>query len=220
MVNQDSLTLQQVMTDRGRVWLLAVSDGIGGLSQGEVASGYILEKLVENFYGQMVSLAVRGKGRKSLEKSLLRCFYGMNGELRRYASGKEISLGATVSLLFVWRRRYLIFHLGDSRIYLCRRGKRKLLTGDHSDGGHGIFKCLGSFPFQYPDISSGRIYGRCGFLLCTDGFYRMLDREALQILSPEDIENGGQVDKRLRTLGELARKRGEQDNLSAVYAIV
>ena len=219
-VNEDSLTLQQVMTARGRVWTMAVSDGIGGLSQGEIASGYILEKLVENFYAQMVSLVARGKGQKPLEKSLLRCFYSMNGELRRYASGKGISLGATVSLLFVWERRYLVFHLGDSRIYLCRRGKRKLLTGDHSDGGHGIFRCMGSFPFQYPDIRCGRIYGKCGFLLCTDGFYRTLDGEDLGILSPGEVESGEQAEKRLRALGALARKRGEQDNLSAVYAIV
>ena len=32
--NQDSLALQQVMTNRGRVLLAAVSDGIGGLKEG------------------------------------------------------------------------------------------------------------------------------------------------------------------------------------------
>ena len=159
-MNEDSLTLQQVMTARGRVWMMAVSDGIGGLSQGEIASGYILEKLVENFYAQMVSLVARGKGQKPLEKSLLRCFYSMNGELRRYASGKGISLGATVSLLFVWERRYLVFHLGDSRIYLIRRGKVRLLTKDHAAGGKAVTKCMGSFAFQYPDIYGGRVWGR------------------------------------------------------------
>ena len=46
-VNQDSLTLQQAITNRGRVMLAAVSDGIGGLSEGENASGFITEKLTE-----------------------------------------------------------------------------------------------------------------------------------------------------------------------------
>lgn len=39
--NQDSIVLQQVVTDYGRILLAAVSDGIGGLSEGENASGYI-----------------------------------------------------------------------------------------------------------------------------------------------------------------------------------
>ena len=37
--NQDSIVLQQVVTDYGRILLAAVSDGIGGLSEGENASG-------------------------------------------------------------------------------------------------------------------------------------------------------------------------------------
>ena len=36
-VNQDSLTLQQAFTRRGRVMLAVVSDGIGGLMEGENA---------------------------------------------------------------------------------------------------------------------------------------------------------------------------------------
>ena len=43
--NQDSLTLQQVLTGRGRVLMAAVCDGMGGLQQGETASGYMTERL-------------------------------------------------------------------------------------------------------------------------------------------------------------------------------
>ena len=217
-VNQDSLTLQQALTRRGRMVLAAVSDGIGGLSEGENASGFITEKLAEHFYGQLAEQACRKKGKRFLKKSVLRCFYEMNEELRRYGRGKEISLGATVSLLFLWGKRYMIFHLGDSRIYLYNRKGVSLLTGDHGGAG-GITKCMGSFPFQYPDIHFGRIYGRSGFLLCTDGFYRTLDRESLKALLPKDISGEEQLERRLRTLGAAAEKRGEQDNLSAVYCI-
>ena len=54
--NQDSIVLQQVVTDYGRILLAAVSDGIGGLSEGENASGYIGEKMVENFYSQLIPI--------------------------------------------------------------------------------------------------------------------------------------------------------------------
>ena len=39
--NQDAVVLLQVLTARGRVMMAAVCDGMGGLAQGEVASGYV-----------------------------------------------------------------------------------------------------------------------------------------------------------------------------------
>ena len=62
-LNQDSITFQQVITGKGRAAMAVVSDGIGGLDEGEIASGFLIEKLVENFYGQIVSLLGREIGR-------------------------------------------------------------------------------------------------------------------------------------------------------------
>lgn len=224
-VNQDSAALQQVMTTKGRVMMAVVSDGIGGLKEGETASGYITERLIENFYHQMVPLAGRGKGRKAFKKSLLRCLYDTNENLKRYGSGKNILLGSTVALLFIWGRRYMIMHLGDSRIYRWRGGKFckggiMQLTKDHSDGGRRLMKCIGSFPFQYPDIAFGRLFGKSGFLLCTDGFYRRMGNDILRALNPLELENDDQVYRRLNQIGAALLKKGEKDNLSAVYAVV
>ena len=224
-VNQDSIALEQVMTRKGRVMMAVVSDGIGGLAEGEIASGYITEKLIENFYNQMVPLVGRGKGKMQLMKSVLRCFCNINEDLKRYARGKEINLGATVSMLFVWGRQYMIMHLGDSRIYLCHgypylRRKVRLITTDHSDGSNGLTRCLGSFPFQFPDMRFGWLYGKTGFLLCTDGFYKRMDQEALQVLRMEEIDSEDQIYRRLKEIAAVSLKKGEQDNLSAVYAVV
>lgn len=219
--NEDSVTVQQVVTSRGRVLLAAVSDGIGGLPEGQNASGYILEQLVQNFYKELIPLVARKKTKQVITKSLLRCFYEMNENLNCYARGRNIKLGATISLLFVWKRQYMIFHLGDSRIYQCRRGKLKLLTKDHSDGHSGLTKCMGSFPCQKPDIYGGRIWGKKGFLLCTDGFYGTLSMdETGEVLNPGEITLEEQIEKRLDGLGELAIKNGGRDNLSAIYTII
>lgn len=216
-VNEDSLALIQVMTDRGRVVFALVSDGIGGLEEGETASGYIAEKLVEIFYKQIMSLIGRRKGKRSIKKSILRCLYGVRQELVRYAAEREIRLGATVSVLLIWKRKYLIFHLGDSRIYLLGRKKTRLLTMDHSDGGNGLLKCLGSFPFQYPDISFGRIGGKKGFLLCTDGFFRRMDQTSFEMLTPAEVGEDEQIEKRLQGIAASSLKKGETDNMTAVY---
>lgn len=217
--NQDSLILQQAMTNKGHIALAAVSDGIGGLEEGENASGYITEMLVGNFYDQMLALTGAGKGKKAIERNLMRCFCEMNAGLRKYGDGKDIKLGATISLLFIWKRNYVLFHLGDSRIYLCRKQRAKLLTRDHSDGGRGLTRCMGSFPFQYPDIFSGRIHKKEGFLLCTDGFYKKVEEELARVLTPDEIDSDEQIERRLWELAAKAAKRGEQDNMSAVYLI-
>lgn len=224
-VNQDSVALQQVMTSRGRVMMAVVSDGIGGLKEGEVASGYITERLIENFYEKMVPLTAKGKGKEAIKKSVLRCLYDINENLKSYGKGKDVLLGATISLLFVWGRRYMIMHLDDSRIYRYHSGKFhkggiRQLTRDHSDGGCRLSKCMGSFPFQSPDAAFGRVFKKSGFLLCTDGFYRKMSNEIFKVLAPGDIESEEQIYIRLREIGAEMLKRGEKDNLSAVYAVI
>lgn len=215
--NQDSVTLQQVVTGRGRIVLAAVSDGIGGLAEGETASGYITEKIVRTFYEQILLLFEQKKGKNAFKRCMLRSFYEINQELNRYAEEREIRLGATVSFLLMGKGRYMIFHLGDSRIYQCRGKKLKQLTEDHAQGG-GLLKCLGSFGFQYPDIRMGRIRRHTGFLLCTDGFFkRMNGEEAGEVLSPKEIREEMQIEKRLQELGRRMLRRGETDNASAIY---
>ena len=54
MRNQDSVVLLQVLTARGRVLMAAVCDGMGGLEQGETASGYVTRRLQEWFYASLL----------------------------------------------------------------------------------------------------------------------------------------------------------------------
>lgn len=219
-VNQDSLVLEQVLTSRGRVLLAAVSDGIGGLSEGEVASGFILEKLLTNFYQQILPLIGRGKGGRAIRRSILRCFFESSQTLEKYGISKEISLGATISVLLVVKNRYLMFHLGDSRIYELKVNKLKQITRDHSQGGNALTKCLGSFPYQYPDIYTGYIRKKTGFLLCSDGFSHFLKEDTfVQMLSPKEISGEEQIGRRLREIAHHHLRQGEQDNISAVYVV-
>ncbi len=92
-----------------------------------------------------------------------------------------------------------------------------MLFRSHSDGKNGLTKCLGSFPFQKPDIRFGKIRGKCGFLLCSDGFYRKQSVENLALLSPEQAGGEEQIERRLEEMGQAALRRGEKDNMSAVY---
>lgn len=214
--NEDSLALQQVLTCRGRVAMAVVCDGIGGLMEGEVASGFIVEQLIEYFYRQFAVLIGKGKGASIIRKCISRCFYEIGYEMRAYGKAKGIKLGTTVSMVLLWNHRYITAHLGDSRIYRLEGEKVKQITKDHSDGKHGLIKCMGSFAFQKPELHMGRIRKNQGLLLCTDGFYRRM-KVSDDLWNPADIYEEQQITKRLEASAGQVQKLGEEDNLSAIY---
>lgn len=214
--NQDSLMIQQIVTRKGRVCLAVVCDGIGGLAEGEVASGYVIERMTANFYRQLVRLIEKGKRRKTIRNSIQRCLYSINAELSRYAKGKGILLGTTMSLLLLWEHQYLICHIGDSRIYRCRNREPELLTTDHRGGRNRLLKCIGSFPFQQPDFQYGYVWRTQGFLLCTDGFSNRKQWNE-QLFSPREIKEEEQIERRLAQSAGAVKRCGETDNLSAIY---
>ena len=63
-VNEDSLTIQQIRCQRKICLMAVLCDGIGGLKNGEFASGYVTEELVKWFYGAVPQICVKRKGKK------------------------------------------------------------------------------------------------------------------------------------------------------------
>ena len=123
-------------------------------------------------------------------------------------------------MLVLWEKKYMIWHLGDSRIYrLGRKSKNgvRLMTKDHADREGRLFKCVGSFGFFVPDFKMGNLKKGEAFLLCSDGFRNRMGMEEIgEALAPDQMR-GDRIRKRLREIGESARRRGERDDLSAVY---
>jgi len=215
--NQDTITLQQVITPKGRAVLALVCDGMGGLSQGEIAGGYIAEQIINWFYRTGTSMIEKGKGRRKIKRSLLRVFFEIQEELGKYGKRKGIHMGSTVTMLLLWKNRYQVIHLGDSRIYLWGRRMRQL-THDHCNGDRVLTKCMGSFSWQKPDFRQGKIRRNSGFLLCTDGFRNKVSfRQIEEAFRPREISEERQIEARLREMGEYAMKKGEKDNISAIY---
>lgn len=231
--NQDSLTLQQVLTGRGRVLMAAVCDGMGGLQQGEAASGYMTESLQEWFYGSLMRSIHKKKPYWIIRRSLDRMVYHVQEQMRQYAQREQLEMGTTMSVLVLWEDIYLIWHLGDSRI--CRiRSKGRFDRGNNrKNGQHGILepmttehvqernrltRCVGSFGYFRPDYRMGTLKRGDAFLLCSDGFYHCVtSQELADILCPVRLLEEKQMERRLTEIGAVCMKRGERDNLSAIY---
>ena len=205
-INQDSVLVEQVNTGKGRILLAAVSDGIGGLPAGEVASGFLMERLQQHFYEEILPLIRKGKSSKKIRHSFFRCLYETVGMLQKYADSREISLGATLSVLLLMKRRYLILHVGDSRIYEIRKKRIRQLTEDHRGEGNILTRCMGSFPMSE---------------VCSDGFWGRAAEELLrEMLDPSEILTEEQIQKRLSEIGSYGKRQGERDNLSAIYVLL
>ena len=216
--NQDSVLLQQVLTGRGRVILAAVCDGMGGLSRGEAASGYAAEQFREWFYTELFAMIWKNKRYWVIRRSLDRLVFHMQGQMKQYAEKEDISLGTTMTVLVVWERTWLLWHLGDSRAYRLRGRRMEQLTEDHAKDAGKLTKCLGSFGSFVPQHRMGVFKPGDGILLCTDGFRRRVACEELrEVMNPRELAGEEQIGRRLKEIGETCMKRGERDNLTAVY---
>ena len=222
-VNQDAVLLQQVLTRRGRVLMAAVCDGMGGISAGEEASGYAVCQLREWFYRELLFLLQRRKRLWVIRRSLDRLVFHMQERLKQYAAGEGISLGTTMTVVVLWERTYLLWHLGDSRAYRLRGRHMDQLTTDDVHEGEKLTKCLGSFGYFRPQYQMGSLRRGEGILLCTDGFRRQMAKQELgDVLRPDrsghtPVGEEEQIRRRLKEIGEACMRRGETDNLSAVF---
>ncbi len=122
-------------------------------------------------------------------------------------------------------------HVGDSRLYLLRRGQFRALTRDHSlqqdfiDQGlytpeearekvsrNILTRALGLEPQLTVDCGQVNLEPGDRFLICSDGLYDMLtDHEMAALLGrPHALDEAG------LDMLELANARGSKDNVSVI----
>ncbi len=215
-LNEDSLLLQIVHSKKRTIVLGLIADGIGGLDEGHIASGYVSEVINDRFYREIIPLVDAGRGSRLIKRSILRAFYDIAGDLRAYGDNKGIRLGSTATLLLITGRRYLVFHLGDCMAYECPGDRLRSINTIHSNSPGSVSRCVGSFPYMEPDVFGGRISRKTGFLLASDGFYSMMDKDPY-LFDPVKLNTDELIEKRLFEIGSLVRKRGQKDNASAIF---
>lgn len=195
--------------------LLAVFDGMGGESCGEMAAFLAAEACGEHFKTAKDGI------RNDPEEFLNEICESMNQAICDYGRTNKInSMGTTAALLAFAEDAVYSCNLGDSRIYKSDREKFYQISQDHVLG----CSLFGKAPLtQYlgmeeenlqlePSISRQEIKIGDRFLLCSDGITDMLsDGEIADILS-RDIP----VAKTVEILVDRALKKGGRDNITVV----
>lgn len=220
--NEDALGLRVRENDA----CFVISDGVGGQAGGAIASRlavhWALQQLDDK---QSFGLQAMTHGSVDAADAAIVAEQRRNPERARMA--------ATMVALFIDRRARMAqwIHVGDSRLYLFRRGCLWQRTEDHSlaaqlqraglssspDKAHLLSHALGQAdtdtiePGAACTLDDGDAY-----LLCTDGFWHGLDEAAMQ----RCLQAAGTVTDWIALLAEQVRQRsdgeGTQDNYSAL----
>ena len=187
------------------VTLLAVADGVGGSSGGEIAADAALAELGARFFGaptdQPTSDAL-GEAMRDANAAVLRAA----------GSSGHHDAATTIVAAVVRGNEAIIANLGDSRAYLIRDGICRQLTEDHSgDMEHAITRFAGDPRGIQPDIFVESLRSDDRLLLCSDGLTRHV--------KPEEIASaarGEDVRDVANTLVDLANARGGEDNVTVL----
>lgn len=219
--NEDSAVVQHFIFRKREVVLLAVADGMGGLADGDLASGYCLERVINWFTKEGCYLL--NKNKRMIAKSVSRLFYDLFLGFCSYSQKISMHIGTTCSVCILYRRpfrkgvSYLLFHMGDSRIYQGNGRSIRQMTKDHRDAEGKLYQAVGSMQFYRPDIRKGRIKRSGYFLLCTDGFYKgVSERELTDACRGIEFCDKELVKRRLVAVGEKSFQNGSTDNQTAI----
>ncbi len=221
-------------TNQDRFWLaerrdgsvlLAVADGLGGDPFGEIAADMVISSLAE------AGALPPGDEARTLADLAL----GIDRRIEACARSAPDQGGMGSTLVLVWLRpgRAIWVHIGDSRLYLLRKGvfsqvtrdqtlarflmEEGALTAEEVHRGH----YSGLIPNQYlgcgycePETGSVALLPGDLLLLATDGLHRFVAADTLADL----LAAPGGVEAKASSLAAAALAAGGEDNITALVA--
>ncbi len=231
--NQDSVLIRHSVTPEGEVLLCVVCDGVGGLSRGELASATVVRAFSDWFDRELSGNETVPDLQETAARweALLR---DLNRSIRRFGEMEQIRLGTTFSGILFAGGRFLICHVGDSRIYhiaeqavlltedqtvTAREVKKGRMSAEEaeSDSGNSILlQCVGASVSVKPQTILSKAKPGV-YLLCSDGLCHETSAQEMQeTFSPAAMRDRRAMHTGARRLIDLVKSRGETDNISAV----
>jgi serine/threonine protein phosphatase PrpC len=209
--------------------VFAVIDGVGGESAGEEAAGIAVDSLRKRLSRRTTET------RQLLREAIALANAQIYERAQQNPQWKGMSCVLTAAVLD--GDRITIGHVGDSRLYLLRRGGIEKVTRDHSPIGvredrgeiseaeamqhprrNEILRDVGSAPHQPDDPDFIDFYERAfepdaALLLCSDGLSDMLTSEEMRTLTER---HAGNPQAAVEELIDAANEKGGKDNISVV----
>lgn len=204
--------------------LFVVADGMGGHAAGDLASQYVVEELAK----------LAGSEPSSLD-AIKEALMAAEERVDQLALQQRVGVGTTVTgaalVEYQQKPHWLVFNIGDSRVYLFSGETFQQITTDHSmvqellDAGmisdeeaenhpesNVITRAIGFFAEPIPDVWLIPVEEDCRLLICSDGLTKELsDAEiALWLTKCQTLEESAAA------LVDIALAKGGRDNVSIV----
>lgn len=226
--NEDSVIITRNSENE---YLLAVADGMGGHSCGEVASSLVIKYLghhfVEDFHKMSKDQAINFINDSILE---------VNNLIFKYQEEhlESKGMGTTLVMAILTKDYFLMANIGDSSGFIVKDKKIHKITYDHTlvnllvSAGeltkeeaknhprkNVLMKALGANNPIEADIFDCDM-NVDGIFLCSDGVTNMLEKEQIEKVLNEKLE----IEDKIVKLVHKCNNRGGLDNISMAYLIM
>lgn len=212
--------------------IFVLADGLGGHSNGEIASRLVTERITE-------FLTYENTEKKTfLEDAFLLAQNALLEEQKKH--GADCGMKTTAVVLYIDGSKVSFGHIGDSRLYLIKKGKIVSRTLDHSvpqmlaisgeirekdirhhEDRNRLLRAMGNDwnperPEYRIDEKNLAVDGNNSFLLCSDGFWEWITEKQMQRVLKKNLS----AENQLRKMTDIVLKNGKGKNMDNYSAIL
>lgn len=225
--NEDSVI---IVKNHGNEHLMVVADGMGGHSNGEVASSIAVTHLANNFK------ELKSIGNKEDAIYWMRSIVNeVNALIYKYTEDNPDStgMGTTLVMALITEQFLLFGNIGDSSGYVIKNGQLHKITTDHTlvnllvQSGeltekeakdhprkNVLMKALGANVTAEIDIFDVES-DVDGIFLCSDGLTNMLEDDQINKVLNSELS----IEEKVNKLIYKCNNRGGNDNISVAYLV-
>lgn len=227
-INEDFVSL----AEKGSTLCCVLCDGLGGHGKGEEASKLVANEIISFFMTNDNFIDRMDEAFEVAQKKLL--------EEQKLKSAKH-EMKTTAVILAITDKEIRWGHIGDSRAYMFKRCRYKKRTLDHSvpqmlvlardikekeirnhPDRNKLLRVMGIEWGASSYVISKKMRRKkdLSFLLCSDGFWELIDEKNMSALLKE---SAGDVNKWVDSMSEVVKANGQgknMDNFSAIAVMI
>ena len=232
--NQDSVLIKHASTDVGEVLMAVICDGMGGLSKGELASATVIREF-SKWFDEELPYELENLDMQIIGAKWALLLKELNTKILDYSQsiGGD-GVGTTFSGILFVDDKYVIAHVGDTRVYhigaslsqlttdqtfIAREISRGTMTLEQAKTDkrrNMLLQCVGASRVVEPQVICGTTE-KGAYMLCSDGFrHEVTEDEIYESLNPINLMNKNAMHNNAKYLIEQVKSREEKDNISVI----
>lgn len=231
-VNQDAVYMHHIAIAGEEAVFCILCDGMGGFKDGELASASVVHAYIGWFKKIFIKHSEQ-RDEKAVISEWNNIAVKINSDIYKYGVKKGIRIGTTAVVILLWRGRYIILNIGDSRVYEMTDNIMQL-TKDHTwvqrEFEEGritkeqarthkkrniLLHCIGGNPSVALDFFVGNVKHNAVYMLCSDGIRnKVSDDELFYFFHPTCMNSKEAIVNNIKYIFELNKLRNETDNMT------